>query len=83
MTDKGPEMSREWYQCREHVLEASFKLLAVHVRSGMGSRWHLGGTGFSAAEYGCVSLVGNNDGKRVGGVPGVVSVLSAWVGGFV
>ena len=51
-------MSREWYPCRQHVLEASFKLLAVHVRSGMGSRWHLGGTGFSAAEYGWVSLVG-------------------------
>ncbi len=62
MTDRGSEVSREWYRCRQHGLEASFKLLAVHVRSGMGPRWHLGGTVFSAAEYGWVSLVGIYDG---------------------
>ncbi len=62
MTDRGSEVSREWYRLRQHGLEASFKLLAVHVRSGLGPRWHLGGTGFSAAEYGCVSLVGIYDG---------------------
>ena len=60
--DLWSEVSREWYRCCQHGLKASFKLLAVHVRSGMGSRWHLGGTGFSAAEYGSVSLIGIYDG---------------------
>ncbi len=62
MTDRGSEVSREWYPCCQHGWEASFKLLAVHVRSGMGPRWHLGGTGFSTEEYGWVSLVGIYDG---------------------
>ena len=52
MTDRGSEVSREWYRCCQHGLEASFKLLVVHVRSGMGPRVHLGGTCFSAVEYG-------------------------------
>ena len=62
MTDRRYEKSREWYRCCQHGSDASFKLLAVHVRSGMGPRWHLGGTGFSAAEYRWVSLVGIYDG---------------------
>ena len=70
-------MSRESYQRCQQCSEVLFALLAGLVGPGMGHLGHL--VGASSCRAGClwVSSVGSEQRLKLGGVSGVISVLSA------